>query len=177
MGHLNLVTDQSQLEELVRETLFERRLIRQGCFVGNQAGRELIASSVAALPAIERVIRDSVEPGIAEGVATARAFHGLDYVLGAYLVIATKSAPERAVAFLTSSCVALQVAALGAIRTFFQRKGDGYNCGVAPSPHFRAFAQQLVRSNVGDLRSAAERTLRYVTWPLEEQEEGEAGER
>ena len=155
---------ETSFDELVLDTLFERRLRRQGCFVDNQAGEELIASPTAAIPAIESVVRDTLEPAISVGTVIARAFHGLDYVLGAYLVISAKTDPERAVQFLSGTSVALQVEALAAMRTFFQTMRDGYNCGVAPPAQFRAFVRELARSEVDELRLAAERTLKFVTW-------------
>ena len=159
-----MAVDEAEFEKLALDTLLERRQRRQQCFVWNQAGEELRACPPAALPVIERIIRETVESVISEGTANTRVFHGLDHLLGAYLLITARSEPERAVQFLFDASTALQVEVLGAMRVFFYFKADGYNCGIAPPAQFRAFVRELAGSKNRLLRSAAQRTLLDVVW-------------
>ena len=161
-----MANDQRDFERLVRDTLFERRLKRHGCFVHNEAGEELIACPPAALPVLERLLRDTVAPALSEGTVHTRSFPGLNHVLGTYLVIAARSDPDRAVTFLAGMPLPMHVATLAALRIVFLRKGERYVRGIAPPPQFRDFTLGLAASESEEVRSAADRTLRKVTWGL-----------
>jgi hypothetical protein len=177
------------LEQLALDALYGRRINRRGCIVFNVAGEELFAAPQEVIPIVERVLLETVEPILAESkedlrvsqirenLKTAlpesvvnqmpirsRDFSGLDYLLGAYLVIAARSDPDVAVRFLARVSAALQVEALAAIEIFFMSKADGYVRGIAPPVQFRAFVRQLAESRCEKLRSVAERTLIRVTW-------------
>ena len=75
-----------------------------------------------ALPFIEQVIRETVEPSL----ALDEPVGGLKYVLGAYLVIYAKSEPERAVQFFSDVSIGLKIEVLSAICIFFNTNRDGY---------------------------------------------------
>jgi hypothetical protein len=161
---MNLTTNEVELERLVLDTLFERRLHRQGCFVDNEAAHELILCPPDVLPVIERIIRDNVEPAVVGGARIGGVFHGLTYVLGAYLLITAQSDPDRAVRYLSAMSEAMQIEVLGAIRTFFQWRDNSHSHGIAPPPQLRAFVKELAASQDESLRSAAESTLLRVVW-------------
>lgn len=155
-----------EYERLVLDTLFRRRLRTQGCFVDNEAGKELRACPSEALSAIEHVLRDTVEPTISIGVAASRDALDLDQVVGSYLLIAARSDPERALDFFSKASESLVIESLVAIELFFRLMRDGtYNCGVAPPEQFHAFVQRASTSPSDAVRSAAARTLMQVTWP------------
>ncbi len=178
------------IEQLALDTLYARRMHRDGsCFVHNAAGVELRAETSGALPVIEQILEHTVDPLLRnsrenERVSAIRSrlrdemhiadadrmpirspdFPGLDYLLGAYLVIAAKSDPGRAVDLLSRSSAALKREALSAIPIFFRLMSDGYNSGIAPPELYRGFARQLAESEFPELRLAAKRALLYVTW-------------
>jgi hypothetical protein len=178
-----------QLEQLVLDTLYERRMNRQGCFVDNAAGIELIGSNQDALSIIEQILEQMVEPVLCDSsendrVAAIREqfrgrhgsltdrmpirspdFPGLVYVVGAYLVIAAKSDPQRAVRFLDGRSAALKVEAVRAIPVFFKLMTNGYNFQTAPPLEYREFLRELASSDIQIIRSAAERALHFITWP------------
>src|ERR1700730_798336 len=88
---------------LTEDALFGRRMYNDGtCFTHNIAGAELIRGTDAALPVIEDVLRDVVVPGF-----SSRDFRGLTEVLGAFLVIGTRTDPERAFSFVRALPVPL----------------------------------------------------------------------
>lgn len=173
-------------EQLALDTLYERRMNRERCFVSNAAGIELIEAPRDAVPVIEHVLRDVVQPKIrnsaeAERRCTDRAreilgpigckmpicvqeFPGLDYLLGAYLLITARSDPNRAVAFLAESPNPVLVEVLAAVRIFFNRSDQDYGFHEGPPDQLHAFVRDLTGHEDEAVRSAAETTLKRVVW-------------
>jgi hypothetical protein len=175
-----------RLEQLALETLYGHREHVDGCFSFNVAGVELIGGPPEVASVIERILREVVEPVLADSTEVHRifrirqafgplgdrmpirapAFAGLDYLLGAYLIVTARSEPDRAVAFLQESSVALLAECLAAVRVFFNRKGRGYAFGIAPSEQLFAFVRQLTEHDDVTLRSLARVTLDSVVWRI-----------
>jgi len=116
------------------------------------------------LPVVESVLRETVEPAISRAAANETTFLGLMDLLAAYLLIAARSDPRRAVQFLGAASEPLMVKSLRSMGTSFSRKGDVYVFGVAPPPEFRAFVQKATASASDAIRSIAERVEGHVTW-------------
>jgi hypothetical protein len=145
-----------ELEELALDTLYERKMVGPGCLVHNAGCRQLIDCGPQAMPAIERVLRDVVEPGLFEPSKYYYRRFAVTSLLGAYLVIAAKHAPEQAIAFIEHSSPSMMAKAICALRIFFMRRENGtYNSGVAPPPQFHAFLQRMAESPNDDLRREA----------------------
>ena len=153
----------TELEQLVLDTLHDRRrAATDSCLVVNEAGMELLASTAEALPVIERVLRTVVIPAMSEQKAEGLGFLGLDYVLGAYLVIGCKTGLDRTVAFLREIPHPLLIQAFSAIPIFFRRMKDGYNSGVPPAPYLVAFLHELSGSPQREVRDEARGTLEQL---------------
>lgn len=125
------------LGELVSDTLYYRRLDENAnCLQHNVAGLELMQWNADALPVIEKTLIDVVGPLISKLEDTPRPstweevmrmpvsqhlFHGLSDLLGAYLLIGSRSDPKRITGFLRTLPLKLQANAIGVMPVFFQR--------------------------------------------------------
>jgi hypothetical protein len=167
--------------KLVLDTLFDLKSdTKNGCFVVNRAGTLLLNSPESILPVIQVILRDTVEPGLAEfqqstvsaklanlldghsDLAGARVFPGLDYVLGAYLVVGAKTNPDRITKFLATVSTKLLINAISVIPVFFKRMRDGYNFGVAPDGVVLELVITLSQSGQADVKSIAARVLNQL---------------
>ncbi|QDV48011.1 hypothetical protein [Gimesia fumaroli] len=175
----------NQLDKLVLDTLHARRCKRQGCFVTNEAGIELLKCDQSALPVIESILCEVVEPELKnltdqQAIDLAKQlkvdveyvsiipFHSLDYVLGAYFVIGIKSAQEaRIYQFLNQCGDRLLAKALATSPVFLTKMESGYNFGVAPTQSLAAFIEQHCSSDSERIRKAATRALRFLDMPTE----------
>ncbi|HLN27890.1 MAG TPA: hypothetical protein VK395_09105 [Gemmataceae bacterium] len=146
--------------ELVFDTLYERKPSdNQSCFVVNQAGLTLLKSSESYVPLIEQVLRELVDPALSGDRSHTRTFPGLDYVLGAYMVLGVKANPDRVVGFLATLSAPLLVEAVKNIPVFFAPEGEGYSPGIAPSQELKKFVRELSKSESEDVRTAAARVM------------------
>lgn len=166
--------------ELVLDTLYDRRQSdRQGCFTVNRAGLSLLKSPLSIVPVIEQVLREIVEPALSGGRTessqfpaldpmwndvirynpAASEFPGLDYVLGAYLVLGVKLNPDRVVSFLSTLSAPLLAEAIQNIPVFFAPKGQGYNPGIPPGHELKKFVQDMEKAEWEDVRTAAARVM------------------
>jgi len=173
--------------ELVLDTLYDRkRSERKGCFVVNRAGLSLIQSDLSIVPAIEYVLKEIVDPALSGSqVETYRLpgldplwadvmrynpasskFPGLDFVLGAYIVLGVKLDPERVVTFLSNLSTPLPSEAVKNIPAFFAPPGEGYNPGISLGDRLKEFVQSLSKSESEDVRKAA---ARVMEWTLEKE--------
>jgi hypothetical protein len=149
--------------ELVLDTLYDRKPSdRQSCFVVNRAGLSLLKGPEIVVPSIEQVLREIVDPAFSAERTQARRFPGLDYVLGAYMVLGVKSDPERTVSFLATLSAPLLVEAVKNIPVFFAPEGGGYNPGILPGHRLQEFVQGLSRSGSEDVRTAATRVTEWL---------------
>jgi len=145
------------MEQLVLDTLHDRR--RSGdesCLVVNVAGIELLKSGPEAIPVIEGILSAVVAPAERQAVD----FPGLPYVMGAYLVLASRSGHPGVSSFLQSLPRALQREAVNAVPTFFRMMKDGFNFGTAPGNNVLRFLHHARISPDGELREAAESVAR-----------------
>ena len=100
-----------EIEELIYDTLYYRRMVPDTCLQANLAGQELEQQSADVLPQIEHVIstvvvpastqvREHPFPGSSDTWYEEDSFPGLSGLLGAYMLIASKHDATRAVGFM-----------------------------------------------------------------------------
>lgn len=146
------------VDALVMDALFWRRPspgVYRSCFVHNQAGVDLMMSDAAALPAIQRVLDEIVEPQIASERAPEARFRGLAEVLSAYIFIGMREAPMVVSRFLRRKSRPLLIEAIKSAPIGFRWTKDGYNFGVPPSRELREFLGQVANGADHELRSVA----------------------
>lgn len=157
------------LRELVFDALYDRRS-RTGshCFVVNEAGMELFRENATILPLIEDVLQDIVEGELVKEPAAqditdvftqGDAFPGLDYLLGAYLVLGGKYDPDRVIQFLESRSDELKQRAIATIPVFFDKDETGYRFTIGPTQQLRDFVEKETHSNNVRLRQMATRVF------------------
>jgi hypothetical protein len=174
---------QNSMHSLVDDALYGRRMHRDGsCFTWNIAGAELIQGPDATLPVIEQVLRNVVAirfmplhgndsttkrdglNGIhnQQGEDVAREFPGLAEVLGAYLVIGTRTDSPHTFAFLRSLPISLRAKAIGVIGTFFGRPGGPTSVRHPVTNELLEFLVDETKSQEALVRAVAESTLKYL---------------
>lgn len=169
--------------ELVFDTLYDRiRGDQTSCFTSNVAGESLLQSPASILPAIEKVLRETVEPALSvsgtnkirdaalsqilgeySSLGVQLVFRGLDYVLGAYLVVGARSDFARVASFLRTVSDTLLIEAISVIPVFFRRMDDGYNFGVSPEGEVKKFVLDLAKSHRKDVSIAATKVIEEMT--------------
>ncbi len=122
------------IERLVLDTLYRRKCETTSSFAVNLAGLELAESDEAAIPVIERVLIETVEPAVSSGDPAAGEFMGLGELCSAYFVLCSRSQGARAVAFAKSLSNSLQAAAVGSMAEFFRDPDNGPNSELDPAP-------------------------------------------
>lgn len=150
--------------ELILDALYDRQPgDRKSCFVVNRAGLALLSGPAERfVPSIEQVLREIVAPAFS-GIGTqARQFRGLDYVLGAYMVLGVKLDAQRTVEFLATLPSPLLAEAVKNIPVFFAPEGRGYNPGILLGDRLQEFVQGLSRSESDDVRTAATRVIEWM---------------
>lgn len=171
--------------QLVLDTLYDRGSSNsQHCLSTNQAGLRLLECPPTVLPQIEQVLREIVNPVLSASITEKPKnlaldrllgdftslveqthFPGLDYLLGAYMVIGAKSDFSRVERFLYSMSDPLLIEAISHIPVFFKRVNCEYNCGVSPLGEVMSFLKHLVKSEKQAIRVAADRVIEQVTNP------------
>jgi hypothetical protein len=169
MGSMS--TDKAILHRLVVSTLFDlERPSRDTCFTVNVSGMKLLDADAAVIPIIESLIRTVIEPVIdrvggkgnervAELVPATHPLDGLDYVLGAYLVLCSKYAAKRGIDFLRRCSAPVQAEAISCVPSFFRIVDGHYNFRVAPAKELLDFVETARVSSDERVRAAAEHTL------------------
>ncbi|MEM4204867.1 MAG: hypothetical protein QXS54_12435 [Candidatus Methanomethylicaceae archaeon] len=162
-----------ELEELVHDTLYCRRMVRHGCFVHNAAAVELREQSADALPLIEQVLKSQVFPkiGLSNSPRARRKedeqFPGLGELLGAYMRIGAKHDAARMVSFLRSMPPRAQGLAIGMIPIEFRKAkcwpGEKPYNDQKPIPpdELLAFVREALQSQDKKLRDTAAWTLSF----------------
>jgi len=161
-------------ENLAMKTLHGHRIAPvTSSFRANDAGIELSKSGVGALAIIEKVIKEKVIPRldiqdkvevshkIQEdwGALMGNASHnfiGLNYLIGAYLVIGVRENTQEVFAFLEEQPKVIQIEALECSLTFFFKTSNGYNFGIAPSRILLKFLMKLSKSTDCQIASLAD---------------------
>src|SRR5678815_3004735 len=116
-------------QKLVRDTLHYRDPHVDGtCFATNAPGLRLVGSGPSFLPAVEAALVQAASN------QDQQSDTGLDYVIGAFLIIGTKYDKEKLVPFIRSVPKIFMKQIILNIPVFFRKTRDGYNFGVAP-PH------------------------------------------
>ncbi len=178
------IRSMNQLDKLVLDTLYNRRRKAQtSCFVVNEAGMELLKGDQIALPVIESILCDVVEPALKnltdqQAIDLAKQlkvdvefvsiipFDGLSEVLGAYFVIGIKFAQEaRIYQFLNQCSDRLLANAIATSPVYLTKMDIGYNFGVAPTDALAAFVKHHCSNDSERIRKAATRALQFLDMP------------
>jgi hypothetical protein len=122
----------NEIEDLVFDTLYFRRMVPDTCLQTNLAGQELEQLSAIAMPLIENVLsnivahapqpaRTRVELATGDLCLEHDPFPGLNGLLGAYLRIGSRHDSIRAVGFLRTLPPALLAKAVALVPVFFRK--------------------------------------------------------
>jgi hypothetical protein len=162
----------NEIEDLVFDTLYYRRMVADSCLQVNLAAHELEQQSADALPRIERVlstvvvpaltqVRNHPFPGSSETSYEEDPFPGLSGLLGAYMLIGSKHDVTRAVGFLGTLPPALQAKAVALVPVFF-RKGkvrpqekEANNLKEPPDERLLSFVKEASQTENPVLRENA----------------------
>src|SRR4051794_4960382 len=96
----------SDYENLIEDALYFRRVPEgRADLVWNVAALELQDQSAEVLPAVEQAIQTEIIPAFTDG--TQDSLVGLSGLLGAYLFLGSKHAPDRVINFIKQLPTAL----------------------------------------------------------------------
>jgi hypothetical protein len=150
----------SELESLIFDTLYYRRSSADGCLGVNSAGLGLLTQNADALSSIERVLVQTVAPKFDSG--RSNDFLGLDYLLGAYLVIGSKYDAARAVSFLKALPMHLQAEAIANVPIFLDSERNKSVSGVIVANEFLTYLNDVCESKCDELRTASNRARSFL---------------
>ena len=152
------------IEKLIDDTLHGRRIGGKAgsCLVSNQAGAELIGLECDVMDELEEAIRE-IDASLRDGLRSASAFSGLEYVIGAYLVNGARYNANRAIGFVDSLSIGLLRESIANIPVFFRRMESGYNFGVSPPEEYKEFARRLENSQCDEIASTAKRVVERLS--------------
>ena len=127
-------------------------------FVVNEPGLRLIAGDASLLSPIKTALLEA-----AQGTNWGK-LDGLGYVIGAFLILGTKHAPDTLVPFITSLPSECRKEIVAAIPVFFQRKNQTgtYNFSEKPPQELIQFIRQLSCSDASKLQKEAKRVLKMI---------------
>lgn len=160
------------IELLVIDTLYQRRISGGGCFITNQAGMQLLDSGSEAIPVIENVVRNIVTPlleqhvkehGIVDPISTFQEgspFAGLDWLLGAYWTLNAVADPQRAAEFMRAMPPSVVAEAVLSLVPFFRR--DSLLPKVPLPGEYASFLKALTHSDVPALKRIADYVLKKL---------------
>jgi hypothetical protein len=146
--------------QLVLDTLYELRQGEQrSCFVTNAAGLVLLQSGSGVVPSVEKVLREVVDPALRGDAKAIRKFPGLDYVIGALLVLGANFDTLRLIDFLASISGPLLAEVIKNVPVFLSPMPGGYKSGISLSGPLLDYVQSQLESDRDDVRGAAKRCL------------------
>jgi hypothetical protein len=151
------------IRHTVEEALFERRMIRGGHVVKNLAGIELLQGPDSTLAVIESVLTGVVVPD-----HLSRDFPGLEYVLGAYLVIGIRADPQRTFSFLRALPHRLHARSIGVVRTFFSGRMQSKAIRSAVTKELLEFLEQEAASDNIAVRFRTAQALEQINEEITE---------
>lgn len=145
----------SEQQKLIFDTLHYRPPIKGNSFVVNEPGLKLIAGDASFIPPIKSALMEVVPN------KNRQQLYGLGYLIGAFLVIGSKYAPEMLVPFIESVPQEFAKDILSAIPVFFQKSESNgvYIFSVAPAAELFAFVKQLSNSERHVLQKVAQRVI------------------
>lgn len=167
-----------EIDELVFDTLYFRRTTPNTCLQTNLAGQELAQQSADVLPQIEYVLSAVVGPGLTHvgsrlfpGSSDRRyeedPFPGLSGLLGAYMLIGSKSDAGRVVGFLRTLPTELQVKAVALLPVYFRKakfrpqEKDVNDLKELPDEKLLSFVQEASQSENQNLRENAQWVMSF----------------
>jgi len=127
-------------QQLIYDTLHYQRPAGQGSFFVNEPGLKLISSDESYFPAIKAAILEA-----SQQTGDPRQIFGLDYVIGAFLVVGTKYVPQELIPFIRALPKGFIEEVVRGIPAYFlklQNTGK-YILGVAPPHELIEFIMEL----------------------------------
>jgi|KBSSwiStaDraftv2_1062776.scaffolds.fasta_scaffold141237_2 hypothetical protein len=145
-------------DKLIFDTLHYRPQSHGTCFVVNEPGLKLISSDSAFLPAIKATLLELAKEH------NWRQLYGLDYVIGAFLVLGAKYAPDTLVPFIQSLPEVFVMEVVSKIPVFFRKMDNigSYNFEVAPARELVEFVRDLASSEDAAMQKVAHRVLTMI---------------
>lgn len=151
--------------ELVLDTLYDRGEKPLGsCLTVNEHGLKLIDCNGAAIPVIEEVMHEHIEPVLAKNAVDhpshlSFGMPGLKYVLGAYLLIGKREQIPSLIGVLESCSNSLQCEIVSVFPLFFNRSTGDVRFQGEPTEQMLSFVKRLVNSPHAESAQSARRTL------------------
>lgn len=149
----------SKTHSLIHDTLYGKPAegVATSCFVTNKPGVELASVTKNVLADLEVAIRE-----VDRNIDSPRSYHaqfpGLDYLLGAYLINATRhNEVYRSVDFIRSCGVLVFCRSLLMIPAFFGITDRGYAFGVALPEELHDFVDASRTHHENEIASTARR--------------------
>lgn len=145
-------------QKLIHDTLYYRPPSNGTSFVVNDPGIRLVSADASFLPAIKSAILEIAPKN------EWRELYGLNYLIGAFLVLGTKFAPDTLVPFIRTLPQAFIKEVITQIPVFFHKiKISGrYNFEVAPAPELVVLAREFARSGDQALQKVAQRAVEMI---------------
>jgi hypothetical protein len=145
--------------QLISDTLHYRPSRQGTCFVVNEPGLKLLSADANLLPAIKKALQElSSEENFEK-------LYGLSYVIGAFLIIGTKYAPETLVPFILSLPLRFQKQIVSVLPTFFRKdsKTGMYNFSVGPTIEVLELISRFSVSQDPDMQKIARRVIARIS--------------
>jgi hypothetical protein len=144
--------------QLIFDTLHYRPPPGGRRFVVNEPGLRLIEGDALLLSPIKAALLEAAQSRNWEQL------YGLGYVIGAFLILGTKHAPDTLVPFIVSLPPAFQKEVIAAIPVFFQKnkRTGNYNFSEAPTRELIEFVKQLSCSEDSELQRTAQRVVKLI---------------
>lgn len=147
---------EQEIKKLAMEALYAREMLNsKECLVANEKGVQLIQCSKEAIPIIEEIIQEIIEPEINKSNSNMSEFLGWREIIGAYMVIGVRENVAKTIHFLKQRSPRLLVEIILCIPIFFRKTKEGYNFGVAPNEEILAFVKDQTNSNFEKVREKA----------------------
>lgn len=144
-------------QQKILKTLHYVQTDGESCFTANRPGLELLAADGSVLGPIETTL---LEVARGEHAATSP---GLDYVIGAYLVVGTKHTQGRIVPFIRSLPDSLLKRVLLNIPVFFRKVEGEYNFRIPPGAELIEFLRHLQTTDEMSMSKTAQEILAKLT--------------
>jgi len=149
---------ENEVRQLISDVFSYRRIPDGTCFYVNEPGMRLIEGDASYLPAIKATLRETVQ--------NRASREALKYVVGAFVVISSRYAPDSIVSFIRSLPLEIQGPIIANLPLFFRKVRTGhYNFGVAPAPQLIGFIEETAKTGEPPLQENARGALRELSRP------------
>lgn len=156
----------TSLKDVVLDTLYFRRTDEaEDCLVRNVAFEDLKLHSIDALPVIEDVILREI--GVDFVDLSNHPYHGLNDLLGAYMLLGSRHDCHRSIQFLKQLSAPLQARAIGLIPVYFRKnyyRQEEHETNIkkpVAAPELIQLLEDSTRSTDESIRESGLRALRF----------------